>query len=146
MAALSEQPLLPSERDSSLAETSRQLLSKYGKKDMKLKIEGKEDTLTLPASVVRLLQRILDEMAEGNAVTLVSLEAELSTQQAAEVLNVSRPFVVKLLDDAELPHRMVGTHRRVLLKDVLKYKEKMHRQSREALQDLAKVSQDMGLY
>ncbi len=141
-----EQLLLPSERDSSLAETSRQLLSKYGKKDMKLRIEGKEDTLLLPASVVRLLQRILNEMAEGNAVTLVSLEAELSTQQAAEVLNVSRPFVVKLLDAAELPHRMVGTHRRVFLKDVLKYKEKMCRQSREALQDLAKVSQDMGLY
>jgi excisionase family DNA binding protein len=142
--SIQDYPTLPTQRDTTLASTGLELLSRHGQQDITFKLEGK--TLTLPASVVSLLQKILSEMAQGNAVGIVALEAELSTQQAADVLKVSRPFVVKLLDEGILPHRLVGTHRRVMLKDVLEYKEQSKRQSREALRELTQLSQEMGLY
>jgi len=85
-------------------------------------------------------------MAQGNAVDVVSLNAELSTQQAADLLNVSRPFVVKLLDANELPHRLVGRHRRVMLADVMSYKDSMQRKSLSTMDELAELSQTSNTY
>ena len=144
MSITSEQPALPTERDNTLARAGLELLNSG--QAIILKLEGQDDSLTLSPSVVGLLQRIFEEMAQGKAVDVVSLGTELSTQQAAEVLNVSRPFVIKLLDSGVLPHRLVGTHRRVLLKDVLEHKETMQRQSREAMRELTELSQKMDLY
>ena len=137
-------PTLPSEYDTTLAGAGLEVLQH--EKEIVLKLEGQDKTLTLSAPMVKLLQRILEEMALGKAVDVVSLETELTTQQAAEVLNVSRPFVVKLLDDGVLPHRLVGTHRRVLLKDVLTYKDTMQRRSEAAMKELSRLSQEMGTY
>lgn len=142
----SHQPTLPSTQDSSLADAGLELLASHGEQVISLTFEGQDKTLTLPASVVGLLQRIFTEMAQGKAVDVVALNSELSTRQAAEVLNVSRPFVIKLLDSGELSHRLVGRHRRVLLEDVLAYKESMQRQSKAALKELAELSQGMDLY
>ena len=143
MSITSEQPALPTERDNTLARAGLELLNSG--QAIILKLEGQDDSLTLSPSVVGLLQRIFEEMAQGKAVDVVSLGTELSTQQAAEVLNVSRPFVIKLLDSGVLPHRLVGTHRRVL-QDVLEHKETMQRQSREAMRELTELSQKMDLY
>lgn len=135
----------PSKRDTELAESSSHLLAKYGKKDLKLRLEGKEETLTLPASVVQLLKQALGKMAQGHAVTLMSLEAELSTHEAADLLKVSRPFLIKLLEQGEIPYRMVGSHRRIELKDVLAYKEVSDSERRKALKALLKEAQELDM-
>jgi excisionase family DNA binding protein len=100
----------------------------------------------LPHSVYRALEQVLHEMARGNAVQVLPVKAELSTQQAADLLNVSRPHLVKLLERGELPYHYVGTHRRVVLEDLLVYKEKRDRERLEALDEITRASDDLGLY
>lgn len=104
-----------------------------------------ETTITLPANVARLLLDILVQMAEGKAITIIPTQAEITTQQAASLINVSRPFLVQLLETNEMPFRKVGTHRRVLLSDVLAYKERIDTARKQCLDELAALSQEIGL-
>lgn len=94
---------------------------------------------------MKLLQAILEDMASGRAVTIVPQNAELTTQQAADVLNVSRPFLIQLLEEKKLPYRLVGTHRRVRFEDVLRYKENIDSERRKILDQLAAEAQDLKL-
>jgi excisionase family DNA binding protein len=88
-----------------------------------LELEGGQRTsVPLPAAVLGLLQQILVQMAQGNAVTLLPVHAELTTQQAADLLNVSRPFLIERLEQGEIPFRKVGTHRRIRLADLMAHK------------------------
>lgn len=80
------------------------------------------DAIMLPATVFRALLRMVAETGKGNAVAVVPFEAELTTQQAADLLNMSRPHLVKLLTRGELPYRMVGTHRKLPVREVLDYR------------------------
>lgn len=118
----------PSEADATLARESSRLLAarKLGrKKSVRIRLldDGDEaEALTVPVSTLRLFQRLLTEMSQGNAVTLIPTHAELTTQQAADLLNVSRPYVVKLLDEAKIPSRTVGKYRRVQFDDLIAYK------------------------
>ena len=142
--------LLPSEQESAQARESSRVLSTYACRTEPLQIEVKgnkrREVVSLPAGAVRLLLDLLTEMAEGNAVTLMPMHAELTTQQAADILNVSRPYLVKLLDAGMIGHRKVGTHRRVLLRDLLGYKRQVDRERMSALDELARQAQklDMG--
>jgi len=104
-----------------------------------------EESVEIPAAALRLLVGILDEMAEGNAVTLLPSQAELTTQQAAGFLNVSRPYLVGLLEAGAIPFRKTGTHRRVLAKDLLAYQVQSKTKRQGALQELAALSQELGM-
>ncbi|HVC59793.1 MAG TPA: excisionase family DNA-binding protein [Acetobacteraceae bacterium] len=102
-------------------------------------------TLDLPQTAAHLLTEMLKEMAAGNAVTLIPVEIELTTQQAADILNVSRPYLVSLVENGTLPVRMVGNQRRLPLKDVLAHKAATRAKRREALRELAVLDQELGL-
>lgn len=99
----------------------------------------------LPEGVGRLVQSILNEVAQGHAVQLVPVHAELRTQEAADLLGVSRPHLVKLLDEGQLASWKVGTHRRVRLVDLLDYRDRRDAERQQALQDLTDLDQDLGL-
>jgi excisionase family DNA binding protein len=144
------EPVAPSEKDSALAkESSRQLAPLLGtKKELTLQVlkEGTpSEPVLVPMAAVRLLVHILTEMAQGNAVTLMPIHAELSTQEAADLLSVSRPFLVKLLDEGKIPSRKVGTHRRVLFSDLAAYKKQSDKERLKALEDLAADAQEANM-
>ena len=101
--------------------------------------------VSLPEPAIVLLRSILSHLADGSAVSLVPVHAELTTQQAADLLRVSRPYLVTLLDQRVLPYRLVGTHRRVRASDLLAYKRKEDEVRRQAIRELTQEAQDLGL-
>jgi excisionase family DNA binding protein len=108
--------------------------------------EGDGSTrVTVPVEAFELLMEVLAHLANGHGVTVMPVKAELTTQQAADLLNVSRPFLIKLLDSNDLPFRKVGTHRRVLLKDVVTYMQLDDARRKEAADALAAEAQELGL-
>ena len=101
--------------------------------------------IELPDEAVELLRTILAHMAEGSAVQLVPVHAELTTQQAADLLAVSRPFLVRLLEERVIPHRKVGAHRRVLASDLLAYKQHQDAERRSAARALTEEAESLGI-
>jgi excisionase family DNA binding protein len=100
----------------------------------------------LPASAAALLRRVVHLLAAGHAVAVAPLERELTPRQAAEILGVSRPYLVRLLDRGDIPWMRTGTHRRVRLEDVLEYKRRRDIERRAALRELTQLSDKLGLY
>ena len=141
--------LLPTEQESEQARESSRVLSMYARRSESLQVELRDnnhrEAISLPAGAVRLLLDLLTQMAEGNAVTLMPMHAELTTQQAADILNVSRPYLVKLLDSGMIAHRKVGTHRRVLLRDLIAYKRKVDAERASALDELTRQAEDLNM-
>ena len=142
-------PIIPSHQDALLAEAARAALEHSEALDEALHVQinttGHEATLDLPPVVTRLLIDLLRETAAGNAVTLVPVETEMTTQQAADLLNVSRPFLVGLIDKGVLAARLVGKHRRLSLRDVLAYKAEQFSKREQALDEIAATDQQLGL-
>lgn len=102
--------------------------------------------IALPASVVRVLRQAVHEMAQDRAVSVVPIHKQLTTQEAADLLLVSRPYLVKLLDAGEIPSAKTGSHRRVRLDDLLAYAKVRDERRRESLTRLTQMSREMGLY
>jgi excisionase family DNA binding protein len=142
-------PTLPTEMDASLArETSRLLAPRLRSKaplSFRVGDAAQEETLQLPAPAVKMLVRILEEMARGNAVTLIPVHAELTTQEAADMLNISRPSLIQLLDEGKIEYRKVGTHRRVRFDALMAYKRQADTERRAALAELAAYDQEIGI-
>jgi excisionase family DNA binding protein len=149
MNTVLDQTVIPSEQDAKIAQESSRRLSRFSKQDrLSLKIPARNhgtETIELPQSVVGLLMRILTEMAEGNAITLVPIHAELTTQQAASILGVSRPFLVKQMKEKQLPYRRVGTHRRVRFQDLMDYKNRIDADRAKVLEQLAAQAQELSM-
>lgn len=109
-------------------------------------VESSEDRISLPREVAVILQKILVNSAAGRAVGVIPLRAELTTQQAADLLSVSRPHIIKLMNEGILPGHKVGTHRRVYAADVQDYLHQRDIDQRAAADELAGLSDEMGLY
>ena len=138
----------PSEADALLAKESSRRLStrKLGKRaGVTLRLDDEAEPVVVPAAAVRLLLHLLTEMAQGNAVTLIPTHAELSTQQAADLLNVSRPYLVKLLDEGKIPSRAVGRYRKVRFDDLMAYKRRDDEARAKVLDQLAADAQELGM-
>ena len=142
--------LTPSAADTQLAQESSRQLAKIRaakKESVRVCIQAdgrKEQTVAIPLAAFHLLTNILMEMAKGNAVTLIPVRSELTTQQAADLLNVSRPYLIELLEKGAIPFRKVGTHRRVLFQDVMTYKQKTDQERLKALEELSALDQELG--
>ncbi len=147
---LAHRQLPPTEQESTMARNSGQLLARYAREDQSLMLRvidaQQAEPIELPAGAVALLMDILEAMAAGRGITLMPENAELTTVEAAEILNVSRPYLIKLLEEGHIPYRKVGTHRRVRLDDVMRYRTAID-QTREVVLDhlVAEAQeQDMG--
>jgi excisionase family DNA binding protein len=154
MAALISDTLptvAPSKADAALALESSRILAtrKLGRKasvSIQFAGEGEDnEAVEVPASAFRMFLRFLTEMSQGNSITLIPTHAELTTQQAADLLNVSRPYVVKLLDEGKMPSRTVGKFRRVRFDDLMDYKRKDDAFRRTVLDQLTAEAQELGM-
>jgi len=140
---------LPNQQEIEQAKESSRLLAQYATSErlhLKVRAENSDkfDDIILPASALDILLKILTETSKGNAVNVLPIHAELTTQEAADILNVSRPYLVGLLEKGELAFRKVGSHRRILAKDVIEYKQQQTELRMQALDELTALSQDMG--
>jgi excisionase family DNA binding protein len=142
--------LIPSAHDTELAAASRPTLDALVKTtgDLTLTVTEEGGTtaqIRISAPALRFLFAALSQIASGNAVSLLPLNEEVTTQQAADILNVSRPYLVALLEKGEMPFRKVGNQRRVMLQDVLAYKTRSDIDRRAAFKELAQLGQQMGV-
>lgn len=143
-------PLLPSEVDIELAKESSRVLSlimatKEDVQKVTIQSDGEVTNVDLPMSAFRLFIDILANLSQGNAVQVVPVHAELTTQEAADLLMVSRPYLIKLLDEGKIAFRKVGTHRRIRYCDLLDFKNKEEKQREAVLDELAAQSQELGM-
>ena len=137
---------IPSDRDAALADRAARTLDALidGTQPVSARF-GAEETVDIPTPAVWLLREILDQMAHGNGVALTPLHAELTTRQAADLLQVSRTHLVQLLNEGRMPCRKVGSHRRVRVEDILAYRRETESRRREALDELTARDQELGL-
>lgn len=149
MTMLAHRQMPPSAQDAAIARASGQLLSRFAhrKRPLTLRVRDADhdEPLELPTGAVELLMDILEAMAAGRGVTLIPENAELTTVQAAEILNVSRPFLIRLLDEGQIPHRKVGKHRRIRMEDVMAYKARIDSDREAVLDQLAAEAQELDM-
>ena len=107
--------------------------------------KGDQPTIDLPPQALKFIGELLGALSEGQPVVLMPSKRELTTVEAAHFLNVSRPFVVKEISEGRLPHRLVGTHRRILFEDLITYARKMREQQVQALERMAENASELGL-
>jgi excisionase family DNA binding protein len=146
--------LLPSEEEKQ-ALTAKQAIAQHlraaeGRQTVSVRLQDAngdtDQSLPLPASATKLLLDVLTHIANGNAVIVLPVHREISTQQAADLLNVSRPHLIHMLERGQLPYRQVGTRRKVQLKDVLDFKARLAEERRRVLDELTAQAEELGLY
>lgn len=146
MNGLMERPetAVPTTEDAELAATASRALARAARESLTVRLEN-GDELALPKAATRLLSHLLMEMGQGNAVTIIPIHAELTTQQAADLLNISRPHLVGLLEEGKIPHHRAGTHRRIKFTDLCAYKDAFEARRSAAMRELAALAQSEGM-
>jgi excisionase family DNA binding protein len=146
MTALLSRPdtVVPSEKDAKLAAESSRILAPRREQELRVHLDDGQ-VLTLPKSATRLLSHLLTQMAQGNAVTLIPRHAELTTQQAADYLNVSRPYLIRLLEEGKIEFTKVGTHRRIRFENLQAFRHEARKASGKALDELAAQAQELDM-
>ena len=139
---------LPSAGERAAANQLRRVLASQasGEGEQKLKVlddTGQRAEVILTPGLSALLMELLRHIGRGDAVTLVPVSQMLTTQQAADILNVSRPYLVSLLEKGQIPHVLVGRHRRVKAEDLFAYKRRRNEERAEALSELAELDADL---
>jgi excisionase family DNA binding protein len=143
--------IAPTEEDSALAQASSQILASYVSSDeshytIRVLPDGTTgEAVTIPRAAFSLLVDILIQMASGNAVSIVPIKKELTTSEAADILNVSRPYLVDLLESGKIAFRKVGTRRRVLYQDLMEYKNRIDAERRQTLAELTAQAQELNM-
>jgi excisionase family DNA binding protein len=140
---------VPSDADAILAQETKQALgsrSNAAALDLRAMNLASEPTIRIPATAARLLVQILDEMSRGHAVKVIPVLPELTTQEAADLLNVSRPTLIHLLGEGKIEFRKVGTHRRVRLDSLMSYKRALHADRLAALAELTAYDEELGIF
>ncbi len=139
-------PLPPlSDAEVRIARESVRTLGPLAARPLRVRVDGSNEIVDLPAGAVRLLVELLAEMAAGHAVTMIPIHAELTTQEAADLLGVSRPFLIEQLNSRAIPFRRVGSHRRIRFGDVKAYKLRMDAERDKALDELTAEAQRLNL-
>lgn len=140
----------PSKKDRMIANESFRLLQssleKLKSDNPEIEIEETGEKVKIPLNAFKLLVQILGEMREGKPISLVPIASELTTQAAAEMLNCSRPHVVKLLEDGVIPFTKVGRHRRIKLVDLQRFQLKSREESKARLIEMMSDAEELGLY
>jgi len=104
------------------------------------------ESIELPQVVSQVLYEIITILSQGGSMTIIPMDKELTTQQAADILNVSRPYLVKLLENDIIPYHKTGTHRKILMKDLIEYKHQINQKRKIKLSEMVDLSQELGLY
>jgi excisionase family DNA binding protein len=141
-------PFKPNHADVTLARRAGEALAHLAEHDRTVRVvaeDGLTESVELPAQAVLLLVDMLEHLAAGNGVSIVPIQAELTTQQAADMLNVSRPFLIGLLERGDMPFHKVGTHRRVRYGDLIAYRQREHEARHQVLDDLVRQAQELDL-
>lgn len=137
----------PTESDRKIARESREIFNCLSGETCRLRIivDGIERDVEIPMTAMRVLGDALRQIAQGKAPVVMPLDAEVSTQQAADILNVSRPYLIRLLNSDEMPFRRVGAHRRIRLLDVLNYKRRIDEDRMKVLDELEAQAQELNM-
>jgi excisionase family DNA binding protein len=146
-------PIQPNEHDMLMARSAASSVGRYlarhgnGPGEVRMRVDDVEDgsELIVPRAALELFARILAHMAAGQAVSVVPANAELTTQQAADLLNVSRPFLIGLLEAGEIEYRKVGAHRRVKMSSLVDYMRRDDERRRKSADELAALTRELGL-
>ncbi|HTW68282.1 MAG TPA: excisionase family DNA-binding protein [Acetobacteraceae bacterium] len=144
-------PVVPSAADRACARDALRLLASSlpdADRAVYLRVEEPDvpgEAIAVPASALRLLVSILRGMANGKAVHVLEHQSEVTTGEMARLLNVSPPYAVKMLDEGRIPSRLVGTHRRARLDDVLAYRDEQYKARKAVLDQMAAIDQELGL-
>ena len=138
---------IPTRKDQRAAKATYDLLSKTSLpyKQVNLLVDNTKSSPELPEKVVQLLKELLFFMSEGKSISIIPTDSELSTQDAADILQVSRPHVVKLLEEGKIPYHKAGSHRRILQRDLAVYELSLKKTRKASLDYLAKQAQEEDL-
>ena len=142
-----DEPFVPTEAETERAKNFSRILAKEFAPAERVTIqhEGDDESIEIPRQVFNVLMRVLAVMSEGKAFSLIPMDKELTTQQAADILNVSRPYLNKILDLGDIAHRKVGRNRRIKFSDLMEYKKTQELKSKAAIQELADQAQELDM-